>query len=124
VSIRTDGHAFHFGIANSSLVLFADGELDTDAAGDLLERLDPMRGRHLSLDLGAVTFIDASTLCVLVTVHRRQERAGGSMTLVNVQPSHLRLLRLTGLTEVLRIELPLDADASAAASSSAPAAGQ
>jgi anti-anti-sigma factor len=118
VSTPTDGHAFHFGIAKSSLVLFADGELDTDAAGDLLERLDPMRGRHLSLDLGGVTFLDASILCVLVTAHRRQEAAGGSMTLVNVQPSHLRLLRVTGLTEVLRIELPLDADVPARSSGS------
>ena len=123
MSTRTNRHAFHFGIANSSLVLFADGELDTDAAGDLLERLDPMRGRHLSLDLGAVTFIDASILCVFVTAHRRQERAGGSMTLVNVQPSHLRLLRLTGLTEVLRIDLPLDTDLGAVARSAAPRAG-
>jgi anti-anti-sigma factor len=121
VSTRTEGHAFHFGIANSSLVLFADGELDTDAAGDLLERLDPMRARHLSLDLGAVTFLDASILCVLVTAHRRQESAGGSMTLVNVQPSHLRLLRLTGLTGVLRIELPFDSDVPARSSS--PRAG-
>jgi hypothetical protein len=39
------------------------------------------------------------------------------MTLVNVQPSHLRLLRLTGLTDVLRIDLPLDADVPAGSSS-------
>jgi anti-anti-sigma factor len=108
MGLGTDRYAFSFGIADSSLVLFADGELDAEAAGDLLERLDTMRSRHVCLDLSAVTFIDVAILCALATAHRHHERAGGSITLRNVQPGHLRLLRLGGLTDLLRIEIPLD----------------
>ena len=100
-----DRHTFSFGIANARPVLFADGELDAEGAAGLLERLEPMRSRHLYLDLGAATFLDVSILCVLLTLHRRQEGAGGSMTLRNVQPSHLRLFGVAGLAETLRIEI-------------------
>jgi anti-anti-sigma factor len=101
-----DGHALSFGIADSTIVLFAEGELDVGAGAELLARLEPMRSRHLYLDLGAVTFIDVSILCALLTLHRHQESAGGSMTLRNVQPGHLRLLRVTGLAETLSVEIP------------------
>ncbi|MFI8850597.1 STAS domain-containing protein [Streptomyces sp. NPDC053499] len=56
---------------------------------------------RLVADLRPVTFIDCSGLALLVDIRSRVLASGGSFTLVCVDPRVLRLLRITGLDDVL-----------------------
>ncbi|MDF4251751.1 STAS domain-containing protein [Streptomyces sp. WMMB303] len=56
---------------------------------------------QLVADLRPVTFIDCSGLALLVDIRARVLASGGSFTLVCADPRVLRLLRITGLEDVL-----------------------
>ncbi|WP_239502035.1 STAS domain-containing protein [Streptomyces qinglanensis] len=56
---------------------------------------------ELVADLRPVTFIDCSGLALLVDIRARVLASGGAFTLVCADPRVLRLLRITGLENVL-----------------------
>ncbi len=56
----------------------------------------------LVLDCAGLTAVDATGLGVLVGAHRRAQRAGRVLVLLDVQPSVGRSLLLTRLDRVLR----------------------
>jgi anti-sigma B factor antagonist len=58
-------------------------------------------GGRVVLDLTATTFVDSTGLAVLVAAHRRAERLGGRVVVVNVDPEIARLLKITGLDTIL-----------------------
>jgi anti-sigma B factor antagonist len=78
------------------------GELDLATAPAIsrtVRHLLAAGHRHIVVDLGAVTFMDGTTVGVLVAAHREVTTSGGSLELT-VHPLSARLLRLTGTTEV------------------------
>lgn len=84
--------------------LYLAGEIDMatapvfrDAAlGAIVEH-----GPSLTIDLGAVTFMDSTGLHVLVATYRRVHVHGGTFALRNIPEIVWKLLRVTGLDEVL-----------------------
>jgi anti-sigma B factor antagonist len=86
--IYSDGHL---------LVVALDGELDLASGLGLARQLDPLAGagRHLILDLGALSFCDCSGLSQILRWQRQAAAAGGALHLVAPGPRFRRLLALT-----------------------------
>lgn len=88
------------------------GELDLYTSptlrDDVVSRIDEGT-RHLAVDLSRVTFMDSSTLGVLVACLKRMREKGGDITLVGVDGSPMKVLMLTGLDRVFTLAPSLDA---------------
>ena len=81
------------------------GRLDVHAAADvrlaLAEAVDTGHG-ELVIDLAALESVDATGLGVLVSAHRRAQRAGRTLVLEDVPAQVERLLLVTRLDKVLQ----------------------
>jgi anti-sigma B factor antagonist len=85
-------------------VVAVEGPMDLYAAPELKAMLAVQLADHagrLVLDLTATTFVDSTGLAVLVAAHRRAERLGGRLVVVNVDDEIARLLTITGLDTIL-----------------------
>jgi anti-sigma B factor antagonist len=84
------------------------GELDIYTAPRLRDTLLDVIGRHhatVVVDLERLEFIDSTGLGVLVSgVKRLRQIPGASLVLSAPPPSVMRVLDVTGLTKVFRIE--------------------
>jgi anti-sigma B factor antagonist len=81
------------------------GELDVWSVGPLSDRLALLvdaGGGDVDVDMALVTFCDAATLRVLLTVHGQLGARGQRLSIVNGSPAVVRLLQLTGLEPMLR----------------------
>ena len=80
------------------------GEVDIDSAPRMHQPRDRSGGREsVTVDLGALTFMDPSGLAALISTGRPAEAAGLSFRLQRVPPAILRLLALTGIDAILTI---------------------
>lgn len=82
----------------------ASGALDLSARDSIVEVLGHQRdsGRVIvRLDLTEVTFMDCSCLGALVDAHQRFLAARGQLLLTGVGPPTNRLLKLTGVDQIL-----------------------
>jgi anti-sigma B factor antagonist len=80
------------------------GELDLGTAAPLwaVLRHHLIAGRRfLRLDVTSLTFVDASALTGLRTIHDEALAARGTLIITGVRPLVARVLHLTGLDEVL-----------------------
>ena len=80
------------------------GEVDlatSPALHEVVRHLLAVGRRHVSVDLGAVTFFDATALTFLLAAGRDLAAAGGSLTILGHNPLLTRLLVVAGLTGVL-----------------------
>jgi anti-sigma B factor antagonist len=90
------------------------GRLEAGSVGDVRLALHEALARgsgELFLDLTDVDVADATGLGVLVGAHRRAERLERHLILTGVGPRLERLLRMTRLHRILRVQLPLAAAA-------------
>ena len=99
-------------------VVAVSGEIDLFTAPEFKHRMSaPIdSGRsHLIVDLSQTTFIDSSSLGVLIGAHRRLKLRGGSLTIVCDNEAIIKTFRITGLdgvfTLVSSIDDTLDGDA-------------
>jgi anti-sigma B factor antagonist len=69
----------------------------------LLEHMSQF-GPELNLDLGHVNFIDSTGLGMLVSVLKEAREQGGHVSLVNPNREIQRLLQITGLERVFRVQ--------------------
>ncbi|MET8645228.1 anti-sigma factor antagonist [Streptomyces sp. NPDC004096] len=86
------------------LVLEFHGEIDVVAASEITPFLDSATGRpapRIVIDLRPVEFFDCSGLRLLFRARRRVLAQGGTLHLVCTEPLILRILRITGLAQVL-----------------------
>jgi anti-sigma B factor antagonist len=103
-SVKTaevDGNAF---------VVSLTGEVDLHTAPELEGALDGVMALGCTsavVDLADVSFIDSTTLAVLLRSHARLSELGGRLVLVASDRRILRTLELTGLDRVLPIERTL-----------------
>jgi anti-sigma B factor antagonist len=87
------------------------GELDLSTADALRSALDgafetdPPR---VAVDLTHVTFMDSSSLGVLVAALERARELGGELRLVGVQGSPAKVIALTGLDSAFTLEASVD----------------
>jgi anti-anti-sigma factor len=111
VELRTvvrDGH----------VVVTLRGELDVTGAADAEAEITALVAprRCLIIDMSALDFIDCSSLGALLRVQGLARRGGGDVALAAPRPQLLRLLALTGLDEVFRVQANVAAALAGAAS--------
>jgi anti-sigma B factor antagonist len=87
-------------------VVHVRGQVDLYAAPDLkaalLDALERGGGRVV-VDLTGSTFLDSSALSALLSAHRRAQRLGGRVVLVNTDRDIARTLGISGLDGLLEV---------------------
>ncbi len=81
-------------------LITAGGELDRFTADQLHDRLQDsidIGCLRVLIDLGTVSFVDASALRVLTRFHSQLNQANGHLRFVAWSPPFLRLCEMTGL---------------------------
>jgi anti-sigma B factor antagonist len=110
----------------STHVVAVSGEIDIFTAPEFKERINGAidAGRdHVIVDLTATTFIDSSSLGVLISAHRRLGNRDGRLIIACDVPAVLNTFKITGLNAVLEVVRDREA-ALAARNGPAPAPGQ
>ena len=82
-------------------------DIDASNAWQLKPRLLEHLGQYgpeLKLDLGQVNFIDSTGLGMLVSVLKEARERGGQVSLFNPNREIQRLLQITGLERVFRVQ--------------------
>jgi anti-sigma B factor antagonist len=109
--------AIQFGIEDRPLpegdayLVAVTGEVDIFTAPELEERVSAAVGAgasRLVVDLREATFIDSSSLGVLIGAHRRLEEQGGRVIVVCDNPAIVKTLKITGLDGVFTLVDTLD----------------
>ena len=92
-------------------VVSVSGEIDLFTAPEFKQRVSaPIdEGRtHVIVDLTETTFIDSSSLGVLIGAHRRLRRLEGRLVIVCSNDAIVKTFRITGLDGVFTIVERLD----------------
>jgi anti-sigma B factor antagonist len=92
-------------------VVAVTGEIDLFTAPEFKQRVSaPIdAGRtNVIVDLTATTFIDSSSLGVLIGAHRRLKLRGGSLVVVCDNPAIVKTFKITGLDGVFTLVRSLD----------------
>ena len=87
-------------------VIELGGEVDLYTAPEFKERMVQViedGKKHIVVDLSKATFIDSTTLGVLVGGVKRLRPAGGSLTLVCTDANICKIFEITGLDRVFPI---------------------
>jgi len=93
-------------IDDTTHVIELGGEVDLYTAPEFKERMVQViedGKKHVVVDLSKATFIDSTTLGVLVGGVKRLRPAGGSLTLVCTDPNICKIFEITGLDRVFSI---------------------
>lgn len=93
-------------LGNGSAVVAVVGEIDLFTAPEFkLAVQAAINGGHdrVIIDLSEVTFIDSSSLGVLIGAHRRLKARHGTMTVVTANEAILKTFQITGLDGVFEI---------------------
>ncbi len=96
-------------IDNVTVVRFADrkilDELVIKELGDELFSLVEQEGRkNLLLNFTNVEFLSSAALGKLISLHKKVERAGGTLKLTNIRPEIYDVFRITRLNEKFDIK--------------------
>ena len=92
-------------------VVTVGGEIDLFTVPEFKQHMNAAIDTGASsvvVDLTATTFIDSSSLGVLIGAHRRLKGRGGALTVVCSQDAIVKTFRITGLDGVFRIVGTLD----------------
>jgi anti-sigma B factor antagonist len=94
-------------LGGDAFVVTLTGEIDLYTAPTLeqsLEGVVALGGTSVAVDLAEVTFIDSTTLEVLLRYHERFRGLGGVLVIVTDDRRVLRTFQITGLDSVFTIE--------------------
>ncbi len=89
------------------LVVSVAGEIDLSTATDLQVAVDALSpfDRPIALDLSGVGFVDSTGIRALLAINNRaMETIGQPLILMGARESTRRLVELTGLDRILRLE--------------------
>ena len=98
-------------VGDDTHVVAVTGEIDLFTAPEFKQRVSaPIdAGRsNVIIDLSETTFIDSSSLGVLIGAHRRLKQRGGSLVVVCDNEAIVKTFRITGLDSVFTIVSTLD----------------
>lgn len=102
---RTAGTTGLRWLTDGTMVVDVLGEVDFGAGAALrdlvLAQVRTGRPRSVTVDLAQVTFLDSSTLGVLLALQESVRAAGVSFAVVNPSPLAARVLEVTGLRDAL-----------------------
>jgi anti-sigma B factor antagonist len=93
-------------------VVAVSGEVDLFTAPEFKQRVTAPIGAgidHVVVDLTRTTFIDSSSLGVLIGAHRRLQQRGGRLVVACDREAILKTFRITGLDGVFTITDSVDA---------------
>jgi anti-anti-sigma factor len=89
----------------STTTIELHGELDLNAADELrhtlVEAIMRNRPRHLTVDLGAVTFMDSTCIGTLVAAYQTACDVGVGFSVTGAKPFLIRVLATSGLHQLL-----------------------
>jgi anti-sigma B factor antagonist len=111
-------------LGGDAFVVTLTGEVDLHTAPALeraLEGVVGLGGTSVALDLADVSFVDSTTLGVLLHYDERLRGLGGELVIVTEDRRVLRTFELTGLDRVFAIERRLADALGALLPSSSPA---
>jgi anti-sigma B factor antagonist len=95
-------------VTTEPIVISAVGELDLNTVDSfratVMDAVGDSASSPVVIDLMQVTFIDSTTLSVLVDAHKRLSAQNRQLTIRTRQPLVLRLFEITGLATLLEIE--------------------
>ena len=104
--MATEFSAWDEQVDDATHVVSVRGEIDIFTAPEFKERISSAidAGRDLVVvDLGGTTFIDSSSLGVLISAHRRLSGRDGRLVIACDVPAVLNTFKITGLDGVLEI---------------------
>ena len=94
-------------VSDGALIIEVAGEIDLHTATELqrsVDRLSPFP-HPVTLDLAGVGFIDSTGIRALLAINNRAtETTGEALRIVNPTDGTRRLLELTGIDKILRLE--------------------
>ena len=92
-------------------VIAVTGEIDLFTAPEFKQRMSALidAGRsRLVVDLSETTFIDSSSLGVLIGAHRRLKLRGGALLVVSDNEAITKTFKITGLDGVFTLTSSID----------------
>ncbi|RBY80673.1 anti-sigma factor antagonist [Geodermatophilus sp. TF02-6] len=99
----------------AGVVVTVTGEVDACTAPSLQAAVDAaFDAPALTVDLDGVTFLDSAGLCVLARAHREASERGVRLRVLASGRAVVRPLQITGLWELLGVELVAPGAGSAA----------
>jgi anti-sigma B factor antagonist len=93
-------------IGDDTHVIAVSGEIDLFTAPEFKQRLmGPISAgiEHVIVDLTGTTFVDSSSLGVLIGAHRRLKSRGGQLVVACDSEPIVKTLRITGLDGVFKL---------------------
>lgn len=109
--MHDDATPASFSVVRTDDGIVLGGEIDIAAVGALRAEFDDLLAAAvpITIDLRDVSFIDSSGVEALCAARRDAERSGGSVVLRAPSAPVVRVLEVTGLDDLFRIErLPGD----------------
>src|ERR671916_2790858 len=98
-------------VDSTTHIVAVSGEIDLFTAPEFKQRMSaPIDAgcSNLVVDLSATTFIDSSSLGVLIGAHRRLKLRGGSLVVVCENEAISKTFKITGLDGVFTLVPSLD----------------
>ncbi|SES36233.1 STAS domain-containing protein [Salipaludibacillus aurantiacus] len=89
-------------------VAYLSGEVDVYTASKLKETLTPLAeqsDKNLIVDLSGVDYIDSTGLGIFIGTLKTTEKTGNTLMLTGLNERVRRLFEITGLNEVIDIEV-------------------
>ncbi|GAA3346324.1 hypothetical protein GCM10020358_56870 [Amorphoplanes nipponensis] len=80
-----------------------DMNVEEELAGVLLAEIERPGATAVLIDLAGVTFLDSSTINVLVRVYNAARGSGRLLRLAGARPTQLKVLEMTGLMPLLAL---------------------
>jgi anti-sigma B factor antagonist len=106
-----DFHIADRRVSDDTHVVSVRGEIDLFTAPEFKQHVSaPIDAGvpHVVVDLSGTTFIDSSSLGVLIGAHRRLKLRGGSLVIVCETEPIIKTFRITGLDGVFTLVSSLD----------------
>jgi anti-sigma B factor antagonist len=99
-------------VGDDTHVIAVSGEIDLFTAPEFKQRvMAPIAAGvdHVIVDLTETTFVDSSSLGVLIGAHRRLKSRGGRLVVACSSDAIVKTFRITGLDGVFKLVDSLDA---------------
>lgn len=88
----------------NKLICSIMGRIDTNSAPEILEKIDFTELKELVFDLEDVDYVFSAGLRVFLQAQKVMNANGGTMKLINLQPSVKEIFDIVGFSGIMDIE--------------------
>lgn len=92
---------------DDSWIFYVEGELDVSCAKLLKDDIDSSLDENMSdlkLDMTNLTYIDSTGIGVIVGAMKKVRRSGKDIILLNAKENIKKILKITGIDQIIRME--------------------